>query len=466
MLSVPTELRRRFQEFGQEHVFTWWDQLNDRQRGVLVDRLNVLDLPQLRRLYAQRDQPFLLPNLADITPVPVIRPGPDDASIRRLGEDCLHHGEVAVLMVAGGQGSRLGFEHPKGMFSVGPVSQKSLFAIHAEKVLALRRRHGKPVPFLVMTSPATHTETEAYFADQEFFGMSRGDVLFFCQGTMPALDLATGQLLMEAPHRPFLSPNGHGGTLTALADCGLLTELRRRGIRQVFYFQVDNPLVLVADPLFLGHHLAHRAEVSSKVLPKQGPFDKLGNFVQVKGRCTIIEYSDLPEDLARQPDEKGNLRFGSGSPAIHWFAVDFLDRLTADLSQMPFHLARKKVSYLDENGQVVQPQKENALKFERFIFDALPLADRWTVVETTRQEEFEPLKNATGADSPESVRQAQSDRAAAWLERAGVQVPRRAGGKSEYPLEISALFALDADEVVAKVERRLSIQGPTYLSGK
>src|SRR5262249_54148431 len=229
-------------------------------------------------------------------------------------------------------------------------------------------------------------------------------------------------------------------------------------------FQVDNPLVKVADPVFLGHHLLAKAEVSSKVIAKEGPADKLGNLVLVDGRCTIIEYSDLPGELARQTDAQGRLRIWAGSPAIHVFDVGFLERVTRGQHGLPFHVARKKVPYLDEKGNHVEPDQENALKFERFIFDVLPQAQRWTVVEASRREEFEPLKNATGKDSPQTVRQAISNLAGDWLEKAGVAVPRKANGDVAVPLEISPLYALDAEELARKVDRSLCIQGPTYLS--
>jgi UDP-N-acetylglucosamine/UDP-N-acetylgalactosamine diphosphorylase len=375
----------------------------------------------------------------------------------------LRRGEVAVLLVAGGQGSRLGFDHPKGMYPIGPVSNHTLFQIHAEKVLATSRRYGKPVPFLIMTSPATDAETETFFEQHKYFGLPPSDVHFFCQGTMPALDLATGKLLMEAPGRLFTSPNGHGGTLTALADSGLLDRMKLQGIRQIFYFQVDNPLVKVADPVFLGHHLRANAEMSSKIVPKESPTDKVGNMVLIDGRCSIIEYSDLPKELAEQRDATGRLRIWAGSPAIHYFSVDFLERVTRGHTRMPFHVARKKVPHIDERGNHVEPTKENALKFEMFIFDVLPRADRWTVVETSRREEFVPLKNATGADSPAVVKQAISDRAGDWLTRAGVSVPRRPDGSVAVPLEISPLYALDAEELANKVDRTIKITEPTFL---
>ncbi len=463
MLIVPDDLRQRLHEHGQEHVLAAWDRLSDAERRGLLDQLKGLDLGQLRRLYEQRDHAFAVPPPERIRPVPVIPLGDDATEARRRGEEALRRGEVAVLLVAGGQGSRLGFEHPKGMFPVGPVTNKSLFQIHAEKVLALRRKHGRPLPLLVMTSPATDAETRAFFAGHGNFGLPADEVAFFCQGTMPALDLATGQLLLEALGRLFLSPNGHGGTLTALADSGLLERLRAQGIRSVFYFQVDNPLVKVADPVFLGHHLLNGADVSAKIVPKDSPTDKLGNLVLVDGRCTMIEYSDLPEALANQTDERGRLRLWAGSPAIHVFDVAFLRRVVGDGTKIPFHAARKKVPYLDASGVVVPPATENALKFELFVFDVLPLAERCTVVETDRREEFMPLKNASGPDSPETVRQAQSDLFAGWLERAGVRVPRRGDGSAAVPVEVSPLYALDGEELAAKVDRGLRVDGPTYL---
>ncbi|HZY89544.1 MAG TPA: UDPGP type 1 family protein, partial [Gemmataceae bacterium] len=183
------------------------------------------------------------------------------------------------------------------------------------------------------------------------------------------------------------------------------------------------------------------------------------------GRCVIIEYSDLPGDLAKRTGPGGRLFLWAGSPAIHFFDLDFLARVTDGPTPMPFHVARKKVPHLDESGREVQPRKENALKFERFIFDALPMAERWTVVEASRREEFVPLKNATGADSPEEVKQALSNVAADWLRAAGAAVPTR-GEDAAVPLEVSPLFALDAAELAAKVGPGTVIDGPTYLGDK
>jgi UDP-N-acetylglucosamine/UDP-N-acetylgalactosamine diphosphorylase len=464
MIPVPEDLRQHLQQHGQDHLLAFWSQLDDTRRLDLLEQVRSLDLALLGRLYAMRDKPCSLPDPERIQPIPVIpHDSPTGPVARTAGEQALREGKVAVLLVAGGQGSRLGFEHPKGMYPVGPVSRKSLFQIHAEKVLAASRRYGKTLPFLVMTSAATDDETAAYFREHRFFGLPPDEVHFFRQGHMPALDLATGRLLLEDPARLFLGPDGHGGTLTALAACGLLKRLRQRGVTQVFYFQVDNPLVKIADPVFLGHHLAARAEVSSRVVAKRGPKEKTGVFASVDDRCTIIEYSDLPDDLAHQTDERGKLRLWAGNPAIHLFDVNFLERMTADQEKMPFHIARKKVPFIDAGGARVEPTRENALKFERFIFDVLPMAERFTVVETTRESEFAPLKNAEGADSPATTEQALCDLAADWITRAGGNVPRRPDGSTAVKLEISPLFALDAEELARKLPAGTRIDTDRYF---
>ncbi len=464
MIEIPEDLRERLKRHGQDHVLAWWSRLDEPRRKHLLRELQNLRLEELQGMYAQRDHKDALPARERIQPLPHPHIDADERrTYRAQGEQAFGQGEVAFLIVAGGQGTRLGFDDPKGMFRIGPVSNKSLFQIHAEKVLALRERHGVSIPLMVMTSPATDTPTRRYFAKHDSFGLPAEDVWMFCQGTIPALDLATGRLLFEEPGRLCLSPNGHGGTLTGLADSGLLARLEERGIRTISYFQVDNPLTRLGDYVFLGRHLAEHAEVSSKVLPKAGPKEKVGNFLLVDGRCSMIEYSDLPDAWALETDADGQLTFWAGNPAIHLFDVAFLRHIVQEAARLPWHVARKKVSHINEHGEQIAPAQENALKFERFIFDVLPQAQRWTVLATAREEEFSPVKNAEGVDSPATCRRAMCNQAARWLRQAGVEVPVDDQGNATVLVEISPLFALDAEELQAKVKGMRRIDRDTYL---
>jgi UDP-N-acetylglucosamine/UDP-N-acetylgalactosamine diphosphorylase len=298
-----------------------------------------------------------------------------------------------------------------------------------------------------------------YFEQERHFGLSREQVHFFQQGTMPAVDLMSGKLLLEKPGKLCLSPNGHGGTLTALADTGLLARLKSQGIGHVFYFQVDNPLVAVCNPAFVGRHIQAGAEVSSKVVFKERPEEKVGVLAEVCGRCGIIEYSDMPKAMTEERTDDGLLAFRAGNPAIHLFAVPFLERVTTGRQRLPYHLARKKVPHWDPvTGEAVHPAEPNALKFERFVFDALPMADRWLAVEAKREDEFAPLKNAEGPDSLETVQAAMTAQARRWLKAAGATVADDAA------VEIGPLFALDADEAKAKVKPGTVVEGPRFFS--
>lgn len=457
MISPPTDLVHRLRRHRQEHVLIGWDRMTAAERAHLVDQLAGVDLTELEQLYARRDEPHTaLPPRDLIAPLTVEQP--TDAAVA-IGEEAMRNGEVAALVVAGGQGSRLGFDKPKGLFPIGPVSGATLFRIHAEKVMALGQRYGKPVPFLVMTSHATHADTVEYFEGEHYFGLMPEQVQFFQQGTMPALDLATGKLLLEKPGELFLSPNGHGGTLTALTDTGLLPELKAAGVKHVFYFQVDNPLVHVCDPAFVGRHIETRAEVSSKVVFKDDPAEKVGILAEIDRRCGIIEYSDMPAEMNEERTADGTLAFRAGNPAIHCFSVEFLERVTTGVDRLAYHVARKKVEHYDPaTGETITSESVNALKFELFVFDALPLADRWLAVQTTREDEFAPLKNATGNDSIDSCRRLMTDRARRWLASAGVAV---ADGVA---VEIAPSFALDAAELADKLPPGLVVDEPMYLS--
>ena len=473
-MAPDPKLVERVQRHGQGHLFAWWNSLTAAQRAGLEAEIAALDLEQLDRLIHELVHGEAAPqmDLERVEPIEVIRlPQTDGERVTRrraaeVGADALAAGEVGVILVAGGAGTRLGFEGPKGTFPIGPVSQASLFQIHAEKIVALGRRHGRALPLYVMTSPENHAATVAFFEAHDRFGLDH--VRFFVQGQMPAVDRATGKVLLAAPGHLALSPDGHGGTLAALAAPGpagspsCLEEMRERGIRTLFYFQVDNPLVQVADPGFVGLHRQADAEMSFKVIERLSPDEKLGVVVSVDGRPQVIEYSDLPPELASRREPEGRLELWAGSIAIHILERTFIERLVGD-HRLPFHRAIKKVPFVNDRGEIVNPSEPNGVKFEQFIFDALPQACRWAIVETDRASEFEPLKNAVGPDSPATVHQRMSDLFGNWLEQAGARVPRRADGSIPFGIEISPLFALDAQELKSKLEPGLVVERPIYL---
>ncbi|MDZ4831147.1 MAG: UDPGP type 1 family protein [Phycisphaerae bacterium] len=461
------EQRRRFDAAGQGHLFRFWSELAPEHRIALLGQLEAIDLDEVRRLHEALPKRALARegvaaeeaciDIANVAPASYVPHGfADTARYRAVGEDLLRSGKVAAFVVAGGQGTRLGWRGPKGTYPATVIAGKPLFRVFAEEILAAERKYGVTIPWYVMTSPLNDADTRAFFRDNNWFGLKDRDVFLFPQGTMPSID-AHGKLLLEEKHIVAVNPDGHGGALRALRASGAVEDMQARGIEQLSYFQVDNPLVRVVDPVFLGLHATHAessGEMSSKMVAKRDAGEKVGVFCNVGGRTRVLEYSDLPAAIAEATDANRKLRFCAGSIAIHILSVAFIDRLTArhgsadDAFGLPFHRANKKVPHVDlTSGTKVDPKEPNAIKFEAFIFDALALCAESLVVETSRVEEFAPIKNATGDDSPASSHQLQSDRAGAWLESAGVTVPRRPDGHVDAKIEISPLTALEPSDL-------------------
>lgn len=451
------KVRQTLEAHGQQHLLRFYDELSPAQQTALVEQIASMDFDFIDRLiktYVQH-APAEVPG--KIEPPQVIPAKTSDlasqaqrAAAMGLGNQLIGAGKVGAFVVAGGQGTRLGYEGPKGCLEATAVAKKPLFQVFAEQILAASKRFNVSIPWYVMTSPVNDVATRAFFRHHRFFGLNPKDVFFLVQGTMPAFDLS-GRILMASKAELSLSPNGHGGSLLALRQSGALDDMARRGIEVISYFQVDNPLVKVMDPLFIGLHAQAQAEMSAKVLPKRDPMEKLGNVCLVDGKVTVIEYSDMPEELARACTEDGRLRFRAGSIAIHLLSRSFVEGLTAHGCELPFHRAQKKVPFVDEKGAVVRPEEPNAIKLEMFVFDALPLARKSVILETLRSEEFSPIKNATGEDSLASSLYDQVRRAAVWLEHAGIRVPRDADGQVAAAIEISPLFADSPEELAAKV---------------
>lgn len=458
-------VRRSLAAARQEHVLSFYDRLAPAERESLLKQVEEIDWPEVARLiesHVKNKPRFKLPE--KIAPAPWYPNVPPPElrekyrQARRLGEDLVRQGKVAAFTVAGGQGTRLGWNGPKGSFPATPIRGLSLFGSMAEYIRKTQEKYGAPVPWYIMTSPINDADTRAFFAGENYFDLDPNQVMMFPQAMMPAIDSTPanlGKVLLESPGSLALSPNGHGGSLKALHTSGAIAQMKKRGIEQISYTQVDNPIVKVVDPLFLGLHALDGCEMSSKMLPKREPLEKLGNFCLVDGRMTVIEYSDLPDDLAHERLPGGQLRFLAGSIAIHAIRVDFVESLNRSGEfALPFHRADKKVPFIDlATGRGVEPAKTNAVKLETFVFDALPMTSRSIIYETDRVEEFAPIKNADapGAlDTPQTSREIQTERAARWLEKSGAKVAREAGGKVQAVIEISQLTAIEAEDLAGK----------------
>jgi UDP-N-acetylglucosamine/UDP-N-acetylgalactosamine diphosphorylase len=454
--------------YRQEHLLRWWGQLTAAGRERLLAQCGRIDFDEVEELTRTLVGSVPLPlAFSGLTPAPVLSPQAlppaEQRSLIAKGEEALRRGKVAVVTVAGGLGTRLAAGPVKGKVAVGPVSGKSLFHLQAETILALSRRFRSRLPWYIMTSSANDQPTKDYFAENRNFGLGAEGVRFFCQGEMPAADDA-GRLLLDAPDHIAESPDGHGGCLYALARSGALRELEGLGVEHLFYYQVDNPLVRIADPLFLGLHVDRRAEASSKALAKRDAGERVGHFLlDGLGHLRVIEYSDMPTDLQQARADDGQLRFRFGSIAIHVFSRQFFADLVSRGVRLPFHRARKSVPFLDDAGVLVTPSPANASKFEQFIFDVLPLAQRTLVVETTR-DEFCPVKEPEGPDSPSAARAALARRYARWLEAAGVSLGRGPEGEPAEPVEVSPLVALSAEELVHSLGGRTELGRPIYLT--
>ncbi len=462
---MKDELLASLEACGQEHLLAFWDELDQGRRDLLATEIRGIDFALVNRLYQAGGASEDVCQLAGRAgPPPAFRLEtsgnrftPEEA--RHRGAEALRAGHVGVILVAGGQGTRLGFDHPKGMFPIGPVSDSCLFRIHIEKIVAGSKRYGVRVPLYLMTSPATHVDTIEFLGEHDGFQLPQRDLHVFCQGTMPAVDANTGKVLLSRPDRVALSPDGHGGMLAALATSGCLADIRNRGIRHLFYLQVDNPLVDICSPEFLGYHLLSDSKLSTQVIGKRDPLEKVGNVVEIDGKLHVIEYSDLPDEVARRRKPDGSLEVWAGSIAVHVMETALLERLAGQADALPLHIARKIVPYVDPSGRTVQPEVPNAVKFERFIFDMMPLAANAIVMEVDPARHFAPLKNASGekADTPETVKAQMVAEHTRWLRQVGTEVDKGVA------VEISPRFALDAEQLAEKIQPGTRVTEPTYF---
>lgn len=451
-MDLCENLAQTLTNHDQLHLVQFWEELAAEQQLQLQQQIQTIDFELLKKLIAKRDACEVGESgkeraKAATSPEQLVRL-PDNEKSRQerraasqAGQALLRAGKVGAILVAGGQGSRLGFDDPKGMFPIGPVSQRTLFQILCEQILARSIQAGQTIPYFIMTSEATHAPTVTFFQENDYFGLDENDVYFFQQDSLPAIEDNSHRILLAAKDRVSTSPDGHGGVLRALQKQGLIDVMRERGIEHLFYHQVDNPTAIVCDPEFLGLHLNYNSDLTTKAVEKVSSEEKMGVLVTIHGKTEIIEYSDLPGEESQRRDSSGKYVFWAGNTAIHVFRLAFLESLLNDDLALPFHVAHKKIPRIDSNGNLINPDAPNGNKFEQFIFDALQHARVALVVEGDREREFNPVKNAEGCDSPATSRAA--------LERIGREWVEQAGGEVEegVKIEISPLLALQAEDL-------------------
>ena len=397
---------------GQQELAARLESLSGDARKNLERDILCQDWEELKALYAEKSSASLEDNVSsNLKPMP-FKIAVDDLRYdfwKETGEILLGKGQVAAFLVAGGQGSRLGFDGPKGMFDIGLPSHKSLFQLQAERLLNLSARVEHPIPWCIMTSPLNHEATVNFFTEHDFFGYARENIRFFEQGTICALD-PNGKAIVDENNRLALVPDGNGGCFRALSQSGTLAWLVEKGVQYVFLYSVDNALCRICDPAFIGALAAEGRSLSaSKVVHKAGAQEKVGIFALQNNKPGVVEYSDLPENYRDMTNPDGSLTFDGGNIAIHLFKIAGLRKLQT--SRLPWHTARKTVCGI-----------EKCWKFEQFLFDAFPLLGTMMPFGVLREEEFSPVKNAEGNDSPKTAREMIGRLHREWLRKAHVAI--------------------------------------------
>jgi len=463
---MATDIDRILSRSNQTHIFQFLDCLPATERQALIDDIARFDLVQLAALHAHHQATCQAPaHQQSLQTVEALRFTPSPASqherrrMHAIGEDCLRQGRVALFLVAGGQATRLGLQGPKGCYPLTPVRQKSLFQLYAEGIRALQLRYGRPLPWYIMTSEDNNAATKSFFEHNGFFGLEPDRVRFLVQQQIPSLDI-DGRLIVGRNGKLFTNPNGHGGSLQALHDSGALADLAAAGIEEIFYFQVDNPLARIADPLFIGAHLEQRADMSTKVVSKTDPHEKVGIIGRIDGRLGCIEYSELSPAEACQRSPDGSLRFSSANIAIHVLNRRFVEKLVCQAAfSLPYHCALKQIECLAVDKGRLCPLTIQGLKFEMFIFDALARDERSVTREVSRAEEFAPIKNRDGADSPATARRAMISLHTAWLRGAAPA----ASLPDDLVIEVSPLYACDAESFQQRFVAPAQLSSPLYF---
>lgn len=465
MTSVD-QLRDVLRSCQQEHVLTFFEQLDENERESFLKQLKSIRFKEVNQLFRKAEE-SLTEDVQKVDsrmqPIPAELFGSEKnadkeelLTYRSLGLEEISKGHVAVLLLAGGQGTRFGVNYPKGMYSVGLPSGKTLFQIQAERirrVISLAKQEtGKVgnVVWYIMTSGPTNATTKKYLEANNYFGLNKDDVKLFQQGLLPCFDF-DGKILLENKHTIALAPDGNGGIYRALSDNNILADMERRGIKYIHAHSVDNILVKVADPVFIGYCVKKQAECGAKVVSKDGPNEAVGVVCKVDGKFQVVEYSEITQQTANLRDSAGNLVFRAGNICNHFFTTNFLQRIAKQYeSELKLHVAKKKINHVNDEGEKVTPSTPNGIKIEKFIFDVFQFTDKFVTWEVPRVSEFSALKNADSAqkDCPSTAKRDLLRLHKYYIEQAGGIV------KEGVDVEISPLLSYAGENIEQKVKAK------------
>ena len=391
-------------KFNQEHVIDWMNKLNDDEKIKLANQVVNLNIEQVVDLYNNLSKTFEIGDkkIEKISAIDIDKlPKEEFDSYKNSGIDIIKNGKYAVVTMAGGQGTRLGHKGPKGTFKVDVKDgEKYLFQIIVESLQKANKKYGVIIPWYLMTSEENNDQTLAFLEEHNYFGYPKEKVRLFKQGKAPLIS-TEGKLLIGKNKLIKEASDGNGSIYKSLKVDGMLEDMKSNGIEWVFVGGVDNILLKIVDPLLVGITIAQENQIASKSVIKTNPRERAGVFCKIDGKPGIIEYSELPEEMVEEVDENGDLVFGDVNILSHLYNIEALEKMADKV--MPYHIAVKKSDYLDENGNLIEPEEKNVYKFESFIFDAFANFDDISILRVKREEEFAPIKNAYGNDSPETA---------------------------------------------------------------
>lgn len=449
------EALAKLKEYNQEHLLKYYDDLKEEEKNILLGEIEKLDVKKIDGLYKDlvvNPKETLSSQLSSLKSVDIKSFSKEDRKrLISLGMEALRKGEVAILQVAGGQGSRLGYNGPKGTFSIGLPSNKELFKVQGERVKFLTQRCGHDIPWYIMTSPENNDATEEFFKNNNYMGLNKDSIKFYKQEVFPSVD-KDGKIFLDSPFEISKNPNGSGGCFTSLKESGNLLDMKNKGIKYIFFCGVDNILVRMADPLFIGFAIENNKDITSKSVPKAYPEETVGVFTNKDGKPGITEYIELPPELAKLRDENGKLLYGSGNILNHVFKFDFLEKVLEKKTK--YYAQHKKIKHF--NGKEIEkPDSPNGYKFESLYFDTFSMGDGMAILDIIREEEFAPVKNKEGKDSKDSARELYLDLSTKWVNDLGIETKAK--------VEISPLLAYYGDELDKDYVEEKIKKGLTYI---